>query len=42
MDDFTFYGNTFEEDLENLEKILKICREANLSLSHEIFFMMFT
>ena len=42
MDDFTVYGNTFEEALENLEKVLKICKEENLSLSHEFFFMMFT
>lgn len=42
MDDFTFYGNLFEEALENLEKVLKICKEKNLSLSHEKRFMMFT
>jgi len=42
MDDFTVYGNTFEEALENLEKVLKRCKEANLSLSHEKCFMMFT
>ena len=34
MGDFTIYGNTFEEDLAILEKVLKICKEANLSLSH--------
>jgi len=28
--------------LENLERVLKICKEANLSLSHEKCFMMFT
>lgn len=39
MDDFTVYGNTFEEDLENLERFLRICKEANLSLSHEKCFM---
>ena len=27
MDDFSVYGNTFEDALENLEKILKICIE---------------
>ena len=27
MDDFTVYGNTFEEALENLENVLKICKE---------------
>lgn len=35
MDDFTIYGNTFEEALVNLEKVLLRCRETNLSLSHE-------
>ena len=40
MDDFTVYGNTFEEALEILEKVLKRCDEANLSLSHEICFTM--
>ena len=42
MDDFTVYGNTFEDALENLEKFLKRCKEANFSLSHEKRFMMFT
>jgi len=42
MDDFIVYGNTFEEALENLEKVLKRCKEENLSLSHEKCFMMFT
>jgi len=42
MDDFIVYGNTFEEALENLEKVLKRCKETNLSLSHEKCFMMFT
>ena len=42
MDDFTVYGNTFEEALANLENVLKRCKEANLSLSHEKCFMMFT
>eukprot|EP00253_Pinus_taeda_P034739 PITA_34739 len=36
------YGNRFEEALENLENVLKRCKETNLLLSHEIFFMMFT
>ncbi len=26
MDEFTVHGNTFEEALENLEKVLKICK----------------
>ena len=42
MDDFTVYGNTFEEALANLEEFLKRCKEANISLSHEKCFMMFT
>lgn len=41
MDDFTVYGDTFEEAIENLEKVLIRCKEANLSLSHEKCFMMF-
>ena len=41
MDYFTVYGNTFEEAFENLEKVLKRCKEENLSLSHEKCFMMF-
>eukprot|EP00253_Pinus_taeda_P028921 PITA_28921 len=39
MDDFSVYGNSFEHALENLEKVLKRCIEANLSLSNESFFM---
>ena len=35
MDDFTAYGNTFQESLENLKKILIRCQETNLALSHE-------
>jgi len=42
MDDFTVYGNSFEEALENLEKVLIRCKGTNLSLSHEKCFMMFT
>eukprot|EP00253_Pinus_taeda_P013839 PITA_13839 len=42
MDDFTVYGDSFEEALENLEKVLIKCKETNLSLSHEKCFMMFT
>eukprot|EP00253_Pinus_taeda_P035741 PITA_35741 len=40
--DTKVYGNTFEEALENLEKVLLRCKETNLSLSHEKCFMMFT
>eukprot|EP00253_Pinus_taeda_P028776 PITA_28776 len=36
------YGDSFEEALENLEKVLIRCKETNLSLSHEKYFMMFT
>jgi hypothetical protein len=35
MDNFTIYGNTFEEAISNLEKVLIHCQESNLSLSHE-------
>lgn len=35
MDDFTLYGNTFEEAMDKLEKVLIRCKETNLSLSHE-------
>eukprot|EP00253_Pinus_taeda_P004662 PITA_04662 len=41
MDDFTVYGDSFEEALDNLEKVLIRCTETNLSLSHEKCFMMF-
>jgi hypothetical protein len=42
MDDFTVYGNTFIEALENLEKVLIRCRETNLSLSNEKCHMFLT
>ena len=42
MGEFTIYGNTFEEALKNLEKDIIRCKEANISLSHEKCFMMFT
>ena len=35
MDDFTTYGNTFQEALDSLEKVLIRCQETNLSLSNE-------
>jgi hypothetical protein len=35
MDDFTPYGNSFDEALDNLDKVLQRCREMNLSLSNE-------
>ena len=40
MDDFTPYGNSFEEALENLEKVLKRCKQTHLSLSTEKCHMM--
>ena len=42
MDDFTPYGNNFEESLTNLEKVLKRCRETQLSLSTKKCHMMMT
>lgn len=35
MDDFTVYGNTFDECLNNLSKVLKRCIEKNLVLNFE-------
>ena len=40
MDDFTPYGNSFEEELVNLEKVLKICKQTHVSLSIVKFHMM--
>jgi hypothetical protein len=42
MDDFTIYGNSFKEALENLEKVLIRCQETNLSLSNEKCHMLLT
>ena len=39
MADFTAFGVTFEEALMNLEKVLVWCKEHNLSLNSEKFFM---
>ena len=33
MDDFSIFGTTFENYLENLTKVLKRCIESNLVLS---------
>lgn len=41
MDDFTVYGDCFNEALENLEKVLIRGKEKNISLIHEKCFMMF-
>jgi hypothetical protein len=35
MDEFIVYGNTYQEALDNLEKVLIKYQEMNLSLSHE-------
>ncbi len=40
MDDFTTYGKTFEEAKENLDKVLQRCKDYNLSLNSEKYFMM--
>ena len=42
MDDFKVYGNTYQEALDNLEKVLIRCQEMNLSLSHEKCKMLLT
>ena len=33
MDDFTPYGNNFDEALKNLEKFIEQCEQTHLSLS---------
>jgi len=33
MDDFTVYGTTFDDCLENLDKVLQICEEKYLVLN---------
>src|ERR1700722_14215075 len=40
MDDFTPYGVSFQEALQNLEKVLKRCIQSQLSLSTEKCHMM--
>ena len=42
MDDCTVYGSTFDDFLNNLGIVLKICIETNLSLINEKCFMMLT
>ena len=42
MDNFSVYGETFQEALDNLEKVIVRCQETNLALSHEKCIMMFT
>jgi hypothetical protein len=34
-DEFTPYGNSFHEALDNIDKFLQRCEEMNLSLSYE-------
>jgi hypothetical protein len=40
MDEFSVYGDTFEEALENLEKFLNRCQETCLALRNTKCFMM--
>ena len=35
MDDFSVYGSSFESCLENLETVLKMCKDKNLTLNCE-------
>ena len=35
MDDFTLYGNNFDEALRNLENVLERCEHTHLYLSTE-------
>ena len=35
MDDFSIYGKTFDDCLENLDKVLQRCEEKNLVLNWE-------
>jgi hypothetical protein len=42
MDDFTPYGNDFDQALSNLEKVLERCIATRLCLSHEKCHMMMT
>lgn len=35
MDDFSVFGDSFQEALENLEKVLLHCQEAHLALSEK-------
>ena len=40
MDDFTPYDDSFDEALEDLEKVLKGCEQTHLSLSIKKLHMM--
>ena len=35
MDDFSIYGKTFDDCLENLDKVLQRCEEKHLALNWE-------
>ncbi|WVZ52492.1 hypothetical protein U9M48_003546 [Paspalum notatum var. saurae] len=35
MDDFSVYGKSFDQCLENLEKVLQRCKEVDLVLNWE-------
>ncbi|GJW20438.1 reverse transcriptase domain-containing protein, partial [Tanacetum coccineum] len=40
MDDFSVFGNSFNNDLNNLDKMLQRCKDANLVLNWEKFHFM--
>lgn len=40
MDDFTSFGETFDDALRNMERVLQRCKEANLSLSNKKYHLM--
>jgi hypothetical protein len=42
MDDFTVYGDDFQQGLDNLKKVLVRCKETNLSLIHGKLRMLLT
>ena len=42
MDDFSVFGNDFDNCLENLEKVLVLCKDKNLVLNWEKCHFMFT
>jgi hypothetical protein len=42
MDDFTTYGDEFDQALDNLDKVLTRCQDTNLSLSNEKCKMLMT
>jgi hypothetical protein len=35
MDEFTVYGNNYEEALNNLERVLQTCKDMNMFLNRE-------